>query len=66
MKAEIVKEVTGIKIDLTASEARAMYHTIYTLFDQIGVTRATDRLKRPDLVPFYHLYDMLMEGGFDQ
>lgn len=66
MRAEIVKQVTAVKVELTAAEARAMYKTMYALGGQIGVLETKDRLKRPDLAPFYHLYDILKEAGFDQ
>jgi hypothetical protein len=66
VRGEIIKQVTAIKLELTAADGQAMYKTLHTLFDQIGVSEPDDRPKRPDLAPFYHMYDILKEAGFDQ
>lgn len=61
MRVEIVKQVTGIKMELTKPDAEDLMRAMKSI--RIHVL---DRGSQPELKPLYHMYDILKEAGFDQ
>lgn len=61
MRVEVVKQVTAIKLDLTAADAHDLMRAMKSLSIHV-----LDRGSQPELKPLYHLYDILKEAGFDQ
>lgn len=64
VKAEVVKQVTGVHVELNAKEAKDLYVALANVLDELDVGAANSRPKRPGLKPIYVLYDLLYEGGF--